>query len=371
MANACFIGSVQLMDAKLAAMKSVHLVIPDLFLPQDFAAEVCADLALPALRKLLARGTSTTPLVLSAVEGSVRTDVSGSALENRLCELFGVPRQLDAPIAPLAAAFDGLNAGDAGWFCAAPTHLRLQRDQLLLLTSDGIEADEAMAFCSSLNEYFAGQGMAFHAPHPQRWYVRVEQMPDISSVPLSQVSGRNIRNSLPSGADAARWHQLFNEIQMLLFAHPLNDVREARGLLPVNSLWLWGGGAAPVEVAQPYDCVSSDEVLAEMFAAAAGVKFSAWQQQWHADAGCDRQLLVWSGLCQALQHGDFQRWREAVQRFETGYAQPLWQALSRGAIDRLQIEASGGDRLCHVQLTRADTWAFWRRSKRLTDYSLV
>ena len=53
-------------------MKSVHLVIPDLFLPHDIAAEACADLSLPALEKLLARGVamqlayhSTKPLVLS------------------------------------------------------------------------------------------------------------------------------------------------------------------------------------------------------------------------------------------------------------------------------------------------------------------
>ena len=51
-------------------MKNVHLIIPDLFLPEDIAAEVCADLHLPALEKLLARGASTKPLVLSAIEGS-------------------------------------------------------------------------------------------------------------------------------------------------------------------------------------------------------------------------------------------------------------------------------------------------------------
>jgi len=37
-------------------MKSIHLVITDLFLPKDIAAEVCADLRLPALEKMLVRG---------------------------------------------------------------------------------------------------------------------------------------------------------------------------------------------------------------------------------------------------------------------------------------------------------------------------
>ena len=34
---------------KLAVMKNVHLVVADLFLPKEFAAEVCAGLQLPAL----------------------------------------------------------------------------------------------------------------------------------------------------------------------------------------------------------------------------------------------------------------------------------------------------------------------------------
>jgi hypothetical protein len=78
-------------------MKSVHLVIPDLFLPQDFAAEVCAELGLPALEKLLGRGHSEIP--------------EHVPLENLLCEMFGVAYQSDAPIAPISATFDGLGAG--------------------------------------------------------------------------------------------------------------------------------------------------------------------------------------------------------------------------------------------------------------------
>jgi len=43
----------------------------------------------------------------------------------------------------------------------------------------------------------------------------------------------------PKGVEALHWHQLFNEIQMLLFSHPVNEAREVRGELPVNSVWLW------------------------------------------------------------------------------------------------------------------------------------
>jgi len=339
-------------NAKLPAMKSVHLVIPDLFLPQEFAAEVCAGLRLPALGKMLARGRSE---ILGVVTP-----------ESHLAGLFGLPA--GAGIAALGAAFDGL--GEGHWLRADPVHLSLQREQLVLLPEVAVSADEAAGFCASLNGHFAGQGMEFFAPHPQRWYVRLDEAPDIETVPLSQASGRNVRGLLPRGAAAMHWHRLFNEIQMLLFAHPANALREERGELPVNSVWLWGGGQAGMALQKTCGSAGSDEVLAGMFAAAAGVPFIGWPPQWPG-AVDGTQLLVWNGLRSALQRGDLQAWRDALQAFEAGYAQPLWEALRDGTISQLQLDVPGGNHARRIRLSRRDTWAFWRRTRPLAEYSVV
>ena len=341
--------------AKLAAMKSVHVVIPDLFLPQDFAAQVCAGLSLPVLEKMLGRGHSDI--------------LEHMSVENLLCDSFGVPCAADAPIAPVSAAFDGLAAGC--WMRADPVHLSLQRDQTLV-SGVLVNSEEAAAMCTSLNGHFAGQGMEFFAPHPQRWYVRLDTLPRIHTTPVSRVIGGDARRVLPAGTDALHWHQVFNEIQMLLFAHPLNEAREARGELPVNSVWFWGGGCSADALPQKnYDCVRSDAVLAEMLAAAAGIPFLPWSGQWLQEENCDQQLLVWTGLHSALQRGDLLAWRTALQDFETNYAQPLWQALRYGKIAQLRLDIGGGDRLRQVRLTRGDAWAFWRLTKRLAGYALV
>jgi hypothetical protein len=330
-------------------MKTVHLVIPDLFLPKDIAAEACADLRLPALEKLLGKGRSET--------------LQAALLENHLCELFGVTCAADAPIAPVSAAFDGLAEGF--WLRADPVHLRLQREQMLL-TGVLPGVGEAAQFCASLNSYFTGQGMEFFAPHPQRWYVRLDALPRIRTTPLSGVLGGNVRGALPTGEDAARWHQLFNEIQMVLFAHPLNQAREARGELMINSVWLWGGGNSVPSLNDNYDHVSSDEILVEMFAAAAGIPFAAWPKQWNI-GGEAKQLLVWTGLRSALQRGDLAAWRDALQDFETGYAQRLWQALCSGKLEQLEMDILGDDGIRRLSLKRGDTWAFWRRAKQLSE----
>jgi len=340
-------------------MKNVHLLITDLFLPVDFAAEVCKGLHLPALEKLLARGV---PLAQGRGAGA------SSSLEDALCGMFSVPCKAGAPVAPISAAFDGLGAGC--WLRADPVHLRLQREQVVLLPNIEISTADALQLCDSLNAHFAGQGMTFFAPHPQRWYVRLDALPDVQMMPLSQASGRNIHGNLPTGAESRRWHQLFNEIQMLLFAHPLNEARDERGELPVNSVWFWGGGDSRVQVLCDFHSVSSDEMLTQMLAASAGVPFTEWLPEWHPDAEASRQLLVWTGLRGALQRGDLSAWRDALQDFENTYAQQLWQALRAGKIDSLQLSVLGGDGLRQSRLTRGDAWSIWRRAKRLADYSV-
>lgn len=337
-------------------MNSVHLVILDLFLPSDIAAGISADLRLPNLERLLARARSE--------------DLAPAALEILLCQIFGMPSSENAPVAALSAQFDGLGTGY--WLRADPVHLRLQRDQVLMLANPDIGAGEAEAMCASLNQHFAGQGMEFFAPHPQRWYVQLNAPPSIRTRPVSQIVGGDVRGSLPEGADAPRWNQLLNEMQMLLYSHPLNESRAARGALEINSLCLWGASDSSDPLPrQTCDTASSDNVLVEMFAAAAGIPFSSWSGHWTASPGEGTQLLVWTGLRSALQNGDLAAWRNELLAFETGYAKPLWDALRSGKITDLRIDGLGTETMRHVVLSRGDVWKIWRRNRSLSEYSPV
>jgi hypothetical protein len=334
-------------------MKNVHLVIPDLFLPQNIAAETCTDLRLPALEKLLARGTLMEPLALD------------TSLENVLCKLFSSDTQEQVSIASISAKFDQLEEGF--WLRSDPVHLSLQRDKMMLATVSPSD-EEAAVLCASLNEYFSEQGITFFAPHPQRWYIRLDSPPRMHTTALSQVISCNVRGALPVGEDATYWHGILNEIQIFLFTHPLNTEREGRGELPINSVWLWGEGTETT-LRKNYDAVSSDDTLPAMLASAVNTPFSQWEPRWCQIEG--RQLLVWTALRAALQQGNFIAWRNALQNFEESYAQPLWQALRSGEIAQLQIDTLGENQTRRTTLTRTDTWAFWRRTKCLSDYSLV
>jgi hypothetical protein len=331
-------------------MKHVHVVISDLFLPKSVATDVCAGLHLPVLEKILARGNVQS--------------LPTHSLEDWLCQAFAVPDQAIAPVTLLA---DRVMPDAAYWMRADPVHLRLQRSQTILQTNVEISLDEAQQLCESLNQYWADSGMRFFAPHPQRWYLRLDDDPQLNTHSIYQVEGRDSRHYLPQGATALKWHGVMNEIQMLLYGHPVNQACEARGGLPVNSVWLWGGGRA-VTLAQPFAKMVSDSELVKSFAHAANIahSFIAGEQ-----GNFENALYVWEGANVALRRGDFHAWRQSVLWFEQNCMLPLLRALADGELDKVTFDVLQEDNSSRFELTRAMLWKFWLRPQALASYALV
>jgi len=334
-------------------MKNVHLVIPDLFLPHEVAAEACAGLKLPALEKLLARA-EPAPL-------------PEESLEAWLCAAFGVA---DQAIAAVTLRADGMEPGTAYWLRADPVHLRLQRDQLILHPGMCMDADEAAQLCASLNAHFAADGLCFFAPHPQRWYLRLDAAPGMNTYSLAQVAGKNVHTYLPQGPDALRWHGVFNEIQMLLFEHAVNQIREARGELPINSVWLWGGGRATGQLARPFAKMYDDSDLGGAFAQVAGISCEPLPDDVTrcVENNDDDALIVCEGLRRALQQGDLHAWRDELQRIEQCCAAPLLDALRAGHIAQLTFDTLQAGAPRRFTLLRGAAWKLWRRPKPLACY---
>lgn len=330
-------------------MKQFQLIIPDLFPPQDIAAEVCAGLHLPALEKLLARGNASTSLA--------------ETLEDKLCAAFGVQT-----VAPVRAAADGLKVGAAYWLCADPVSLRLNAAQVLLLPDVMPTQEEAAALCASLNEHFASSGLHFSAPHQQRWYVQVDAEPKMTTTPLRKVAWGDAKLHMPQGADALRWQRIATEVQMLLHAHPLNQARAERGELPINSLWFWGGGRATPMV-PAFGAVGGDHGLTGAFARAAGMQ-PVESLQAMLDGQSENGLWICAAPGEALQRGDLYTWREAVQQVELHYAQPLLKALQTGRLQHLTLEVLREDSVHRFELTRGAAWKLWRGARPLARYAV-
>ena len=141
----------------------------------------------------------------------------------------------------------GNNTGSAYWLYAAPVHLLLQRDSFSLAAPVPLplENDEVGALTAAFNHHFGSDMIANKVQffwHESAWFLRLESNPNIqTSAPQASIN-KDINAYLPTGEGAMQWAKFQNEVQMLLFEHPVNQAREAKRLPAINSIWCYGGG---------------------------------------------------------------------------------------------------------------------------------
>lgn len=150
------------------------------------------------------------------------------------------PKKLNAALAWQQA---GGQSESAFWLYATPVHLVLQRDSFSLAAPAPLplESDEIESLTSAFNQHFSQDNMQFFW-HGKQWFLRLEQNPNIQTTAPEAALNKDISAYLPTGEGAIKWASFTNEIQMLLFEHPVNLAREAKRLPAINSIWCYGGG---------------------------------------------------------------------------------------------------------------------------------
>lgn len=321
------------------------LLIPHLF-PSARLLDVAArDLRLPALQTLLARGR--------------RQSCPAEGVEAALCMALDIARQQDWPLAPISLTADGGVAGNAYWLRADPVHLQVMRDRLILADSDLLELTqpEADALVATIVQHF-GADLNPMPLHPRRWYLRFERAPRLTTHAPSIAVGCDIDRLLPQGDDARQFHGWLNELQMLLHDHPVNQAREARGALPVNALWLWGGGCLPTPPTPTVPLYAGNADARTLGAFCNMDVFNPPQRMDISLAGTGGVVLL-DNLTRAGQYGDALGWREALSELERDWFAPLLGMLRKTGPHGLRLSdpVNGKALLLHA----SDAWKFWRR----------
>ncbi|HEU5176777.1 MAG TPA: hypothetical protein VFU24_04940 [Burkholderiales bacterium] len=241
------------------------------------------------------------------------------------------------PAGALTLLADGGDAGDSIWTRADPAHLRVMRDHVVAAPADALTLSqaEADALCDALARHFAGQ-LEVQACEPKSWCAR-----------------------LP--ADAPPGDALLNEAQMLLHAHPVNEAREARGELPINSLRLWGAGRAPRSAHCRWQSVAADDPAVRGAARLAGARhrpLPVSAQEWLdrlPEDGCHLALL------DARQ--------TPLTELEQRWFAPLLGALRAGRAGMVTLHVPDGAEEVSFETIRGDLRRFWRRAKPLEHYA--
>ncbi|MET0935463.1 MAG: phosphoglycerate mutase [Luteibacter sp.] len=288
----------------------------------------------PAFAAWLARGT-TSP---AALPGYLVA----------LAEHFRWPHG-QMPAAALIRQSVAGDAGDALWLAADPAWVQpeLNGARLLACGNLGLRPDESAALVAALAETFEAEGMQLLVGDAQHWQLRLPTYVDVPSFPEPEEAlGADLFEQLPKGDVGRRWRALINEAQVVLHNHPVNAARVARGMPPVNSIWLWGAGSLPDWVECGLGRIYSDDLLAWALGHRADVDVQS--RSTFAGAGTLRDVAPYVLLdLQDVQPHDFeQAWWPAIEA-----------RLTAGAEIRLAF-ADG----VRMVLRKSHRLRFWRKA---------
>lgn len=335
----------------MAIASELHILAPALLgpVPGDVLAAEAEPPRFPALELLLTRGRP----------GHCAKHGELLAIMGELLDLQPVPA---GPIALLGAG--GMPA-DGYWFRAAPVHLRPDRDRLLLLAGDQLQsrAEEARVLLGEFNAFFREDGLEL-VEHAGEWFLRAAHEPEIRTESLECVCNRYLDTYLPSGPQGRRWIAFLNESQMLFHASRVNREREARGELPLNGLWIWGGGRLPRWDSRSHvAAIHADAFEARGVAGLLGIEPApAAEELAQIVPVAGPTLAVWPQAQAALQQSDFGQWRQALTAFEESWAAQAVAALRDGRWQTVHLHIGHGRRW---RINPTDLRRFWRRRQSL------
>jgi hypothetical protein len=254
--------------------------------------------------------------------------------------------------AALTRQTDAADAAGSAWLRADPAHVRPDINGARLLGLGerlSLSQDDADALLPALRPVFGDSGFALDAPVPTRWYLRLPReakLPAFSTP--DDALGEDLFEHQPDGPEGRRWRALLNEVQIVLHNHPWNARRAERGLVPVNALWVWGGGVLPDAVSSAVSHAASDDDLVRALAVVAGgdaIRLPSTFSSGFAAKSTTGVALF-----------DLRRVRDlaALQR---DWLVPALRALADGRLAALDIDAADGMRL---RFARGQRWRFWR-----------
>jgi hypothetical protein len=281
-----------------------------------------------------------------------RADALPSAKSGRDAQLLRHFVAMPAHWAPAAITrqADAGDAAGAAWLRADPAHVRPDINGARLLGIGerlSLSQSDVDALMPALKPVFGDSGFALDAPTPARWYLRLPReakLPEFSAP--DDALGEDMFEHQPEGPEGRRWRALLNEVQIVLHNHPWNALRAERGLVPINALWVWGGGVLPDRMTADTGLACSDDDLVRASMQLAGGKATRLPEAFTAT---DADSIVLHDLRDYRDLAILQR----------DWLLPAADAARTGMLDSLVLDAADGNRL---RIAKAQRWRLWRRA---------
>lgn len=235
---------------------AAHVLLPYASASAEACQAALAGLMLPNLSRLLAHMRPQTPIL-----GDDYT--LNPPHEQALARALGWQHPDGTPLPdgelPWAAWQAGVRDVPCAWF--HPCHWQVGMEQVTLQPADALQFSEteSRALLAALAPFCAEDGITLVFECPDRWRAEGEVLRGLACASLDRVVHRHLHGWLPQGPAAPLLLRLQNEAQMLFYTHSITDERTARGLLPINGIWISGSGSWPGgTTAQPWPVTQPD-----------------------------------------------------------------------------------------------------------------
>ncbi len=157
-----------------------------------------------------------------------------------------------------------------------PCHWQVGMNEVLLLNPAEmhLSADESQQLLAAVKPYFEEDGLSLSYESPLVWHAKGKLLQDMPFASLDKVAGQHVKDWLPQGPHARTLQRLQSEMQMLLYQHPVNELRSQQGRWNVNSFWVHRS------FKQIYPNTPMAQIHLELRDAACAANTEAWCQQW-------------------------------------------------------------------------------------------
>lgn len=340
-------------------MREIVIVIADLYLPRgtaDAAAEVAAAFArVPGLQAV---GRFGSRVLLADGWRPWLARWAGRAELGDIAPAEVAAAVIDAAVRPAGA-------GVTRWI-ATPLELRASHMQVHLEHRGllSLAAAEQQLLAAEFERTFGAAGLSL-APLPSGDFLL--STPDLAAHDTTEPArstGGDVAAALPQGTAAGALRRLVAEMEMWLYALPLNEARAQRGEPPVTALWPWGarGSGRRPEVQHAPSvplAFGRDAWLAGLWHLQGSSSRPLPQRLEEVLAAGTERAVVVAEVGQELQRSHPDTVAEAVARLDERLVLPAWRALSCGELTQLTLVV--GDVRVHSR--RTSRLRLWRRPR--------
>ena len=242
----------------------------------------------------------------------------------------------------------------SAWIAAAdPVHLAAHLDHLTLRSLHcKVQLSDLRPLFDHLQTTVGSDEYAF-ARIGQYAYVRGDEPFATAAISSIPIDGLPPDEFLPTGEEASRFDSLLSEVQMALHEHEVNTHREYIGQMPVNSLWIWGGGVAPEEATQATLPLFGDDPL--------------FRGMWYSRNGLVEPWSDGLAACVELAEAGFvavvpELTKEGAAETPDAHLRELKSLLRSGEVEKATVLFRDG---LQVDIKSSDRLRIWRRESEV------